>query len=595
MRDERVARQGRGFSLRLKITLTFLLAGTILSGMLSYAMYRILDSALLGQVQEHVLDLARLGSAFVDTESLARLVDRLGPDLSPAQVAAIEDSADYRAVSEELNRVREVRRRLVHFIYIVAPTPDPNTALFVVDADVLAARANPGGQDSESTVSHFNSRLELADLPVARRAIAERRSLVEEAWSYDPDFHVNSLTGYAPVLGPGGRFLGIVGIDMVDTDVRLVVSNATTVIVIVIAAVLALTLIASVAMGTAFSRGVVSLERAVRSFDGATMRTRAPVRGRDEVSRLAVSFNSLADAVQQSRARSEALLHAYGRFVPHEFLRLLGKASILDVKLGDQTEKVMTTLFSDIVGFTSLSESMTPFENFNFINSYLRRMGPQISSRGGFIDKYIGDGIMALFPDRPDDALHAAVGMQSVLVEYNGHRRKSGYRPIALGVGVNAGSIMLGTVGEEARMDGSVISDAVNLCSRLQGLTRIYGSAILTTGQTLKMLDIPARFHCRFIDRVHVRGRKETVLLFEVLDGEPEEQRALKLSYRPDLASALRLYYARDFKGAREIVERLSGLNPADEILRIYRKRCDLLINLGVPEGWQGIEEIDIR
>jgi two-component system, sensor histidine kinase ChiS len=236
---------------------------------------------------------------------------------------------------------------------------------------------------------------------------------------------------------------------------------------------------------------------------------------------------------------------------------------------------------------------MSPFENFNFLNSFLRRMGPKIRDAGGFIDKYIGDGIMALFPEKPDDALAAAVGMQEAMVEYNIHRGKSGYKPIAIGIGLNAGRLMLGTVGEHERMDGSVISDAVNLCSRLQGLTRVYNSSILTTGQTLKMLAAPTRFRCRFIDRVRVRGKKETILLFEVLDGEPPMQRERKLSYRSEFAQALRLYFGRSFAEALEIIKKLAHENPQDEILRIYRKRCELHVNLGTPQGWEGVEVFD--
>ncbi|HET6485434.1 MAG TPA: adenylate/guanylate cyclase domain-containing protein, partial [Spirochaetia bacterium] len=302
-----------------------------------------------------------------------------------------------------------------------------------------------------------------------------------------------------------------------------------------------------------------------------------------------------ADTIQSHNASREAMLNAYGRFVPHELIRLLNKGTIVDVQLGDQTQREMTVLFSDIIAFTTLSESMTPYENFNFLNSYLRRIGPEIRANNGFIDKYIGDAIMALFPERPDDAMAAAVGMQEKLREYNVHRAKSGYQPISVGVGVHVGKVMMGTLGEQERMDGSVISDAVNLCSRIQELTRVYATSIITTGATLKSLREPDRFKCRFIDRVRVRGRRETVVLFEVLDGELQEQRELKLSYRNELAHALKLYYGKEFEEALGIISRLIPVNPKDEVLRIYRKRCELLVNLGTPEGWVGVEEVSAR
>jgi two-component system sensor histidine kinase ChiS len=333
----------------------------------------------------------------------------------------------------------------------------------------------------------------------------------------------------------------------------------------------------------------------VRTFDKDNLSVRVPVRSRDEVGRLSRSFNEMAGTIQEYNARQEALLSAYGRFVPHELLTLLDRGSILDVKLGDQTQKDMTVLFSDIRSFTRLSESMTPSENFNFINSYLSRMGPEIRSNGGIIDKYIGDAIMALFPVRPEDAIASAVAMQRRLLEYNQHRAKSGYPPISVGMGVNTGKVMLGTVGEHERMDGSVIADAVNLCSRLETLTRVYGSYILTTGKTVKALTSRERFRFRFVDRVRVRGRREVVLVFEVLDGERQDQRALRLSYRAELAQGQRMYFGRQFKESLEMFTDLKSRNPGDRVLEIYRARSERLLSAGVPETWEGVEEIETR
>jgi len=584
------------FSLRLKIILTFLLVGSIVSGLLSYSVYRILDAGLLRQMQGRVLDLAKLGTHVVDVEALTRLKAGLGDSLSDDSVDAVESLTDFRIVSEGLNRVREVDPRLVHFIYTFVPTADPNKARYLVDADVLAARAEKAaGQTVSGDVSHFSSPFDVSDYPVARRAMAEKASMVENAWSYDPDFKVNSISGYAPLFSRTGDFVGMLGIDMVDTDVRVILSNATRIALAVIAAALALTVASSIFLGTLFTRGIVRLDRVVRTFDKDNLSVRVPVRSRDEVGRLSLSFNDMAETIQDYNARQQALLKAYGRFVPHELLRLLDKGSIVDVELGDQTQKDMTVLFSDIRSFTRLSESMTPFENFNFINSYLRRMGPEIRANNGFIDKYIGDAIMALFPSRPDDAIASAVAMQRKLVEYNEHRARSGYPPISIGVGVNTGKLMLGTVGEHERMDGSVIADAVNLCSRLETLTRVYGSAILTTGKTVKALSSKSRFSFRFIDRVRVRGKREAVLLFEVLDGESDDQRTRRLSYRSELARAHRMYFGRRFTEALRIFTELRRTNPDDPILKIYRSRCELLIGAGVPDTWEGVEEIEVH
>ena len=222
-------------------------------------------------------------------------------------------------------------------------------------------------------------------------------------------------------------------------------------------------------------------------------------------------------------------------------------------------------------------------------------MGPEIRANGGFIDKYIGDAIMALFPSKPDDALAAAVAMQKKLLEYNADRAKSGYSPIAIGIGVNAGKLMLGTVGEHERMDGSVIADTVNLCSRLEILTRVYGSTILTTGQTLKALRDPRRF-CVPVHRQGARAR-EAGSHPALRDPRRRERRAEAetLAYKEELARALRLYFGRSFDEALKILNGLRESNPGDRILGIYRRRCENLIALGAPAEWQGVEEIEVR
>lgn len=206
---------------------------------------------------------------------------------------------------------------------------------------------------------------------------------------------------------------------------------------------------------------------------------------------------------------------AYERFVPHDFLSLLEKNSITDVGLGDQVQKTMSVLFSDIRSFTTLSEKMTPEENFKFINSFLGVMGPIIRKHHGFVDKYIGDAIMALYPRSPDDALQCAIEMQSVLDEYN--KQHPGQEPVRIGVGINTGSLMLGTVGEHDRMNATVISDAVNIASRIESLTKNYKTPILISEDTYKSLKNPARYHIEMVDdQVLVKGKTKPIAVYKV-------------------------------------------------------------------------------
>ncbi|MEG3991336.1 adenylate/guanylate cyclase domain-containing protein [Microcoleus sp. S28C3] len=276
----------------------------------------------------------------------------------------------------------------------------------------------------------------------------------------------------------------------------------------------------------------------------------------------------------ESLAAELDLTDAYGRFVPHQFLHLLGYESIIDVNLGDQVQQEMSVLFADIRDFTALSETLTPEENFKFINAYLSRMEPAITSNNGFIDKYIGDAIMALFSDCADDAVKAGIAMLNTLTNYNEHRQKVGYIPIQIGIGINSGSLMLGTVGGKSRMDSTVISDAVNLASRIEGLTKDYGVPLLISQQTLERLRNPADYAIRIVDKVQVKGKSQYVVVYEVFDADPPEIRSAKLANLPVYTEAMLLCDRKEFREAGKLFEECLRKNPSDPVARIYLKRC---------------------
>ena len=207
------------------------------------------------------------------------------------------------------------------------------------------------------------------------------------------------------------------------------------------------------------------------------------------------------------------------RFIPREFLGFLRKENILEVELGDWTECEMTIFFLDIRDFTSLSENMSPQDNFRFLNSFLSVFGPIIRSHGGFVDKYPGDGIMGLFPGKPDDALLAALEMRERLVAYNEGRLKGGYPNIRFGIGIHSGPLMLGTIGENNRMDSTVISDTVNAASRIEGLNKEFATDILFSGDALRKLADPGRFEARFAGEETVKGKARAVQVYELVKG----------------------------------------------------------------------------
>lgn len=281
---------------------------------------------------------------------------------------------------------------------------------------------------------------------------------------------------------------------------------------------------------------------------------------------------------------------AYSRFVPSEFLNLLDKKSILDIQLGDQVQKEMTVLFSDIRSFTSLSEKLSPKENFQFLNAYLRRIVPHIKNHNGFIDKYIGDAMMGLFPGNADDALQASISIQKEIADYNRHREQSGFPRIKVGIGLHTGNLILGTIGHRERMEGTVISDAVNLASRIEGLTKHYGSGILISENTFDALEEPLNYQFRLLDNVRVKGKTDSVFVIEILDGLSDDLIAKFLDTKKEFETANLLYKQKAFEASISLFRKVLEANPNDTAAAFYLKRAEYYLKYGTPPEWENGE-----
>jgi PAS domain S-box-containing protein len=301
------------------------------------------------------------------------------------------------------------------------------------------------------------------------------------------------------------------------------------------------------------------------------------------------------EALQNSKKALEIQNKAYSRFVPREFLSFLGKDNIAEVELGDQVQREMSVMFADIRSFTALSERLSPAENFKFINSYLSQMEPVVQSNHGFIDKYIGDSIMALFPDSANDAVCGAVAMLHTLDEFNQRRRQAGCLSIDIGIGIHTGLLMLGTIGGKNRMDGTVISDAVNLAARVESLTKMYGASLLITESTYNQLTHVDNYAIRIIDKVKVKGKSQPVIVFEVIDGSLPHIRNAKLATLELFTDAFIAYQAHHFELAEHYFRACLEKNPHDKAIHIYIKRCQHWRKYGDDQGWDGVMELESK
>jgi signal transduction histidine kinase/ligand-binding sensor domain-containing protein/class 3 adenylate cyclase/ActR/RegA family two-component response regulator len=330
------------------------------------------------------------------------------------------------------------------------------------------------------------------------------------------------------------------------------------------------------------------------------------ITARDQVEDLVHGFSTGAnDYISKPFSKDELLsrikMHlnlakinkSNSKFIPIEFLRSIGKESIMDVKVGDQSLLEVTVMFTDIRSYTTISEAMSPDENFNFLNRYLSHISPVIRNNHGFVNQFLGDGIMAIFIESPDDALRAAIEMQRVIEFFNKEVAGEISHPISIGIGMHTGQLMMGILGDKDRMDASVVADTVNTASRMEGLTKYFGAPIVISETTLEGLGNGDEFNCRFLGKVKVKGKTKALKIYEAIDGNPGDVVDKKVASRKFFDDGLKEYLNRSFATASVNFEKVLKLNADDKATLLYLKNSARFMVDGVDDEWDGVESVE--
>lgn len=344
-------------------------------------------------------------------------------------------------------------------------------------------------------------------------------------------------------------------------------------------------------------RMVVSVMRQIMST--SDLSRRVEILYKDETGELGHSLNLMTEELEKAykqikgyalkavvaQHREQKIRSIFQKYVPtaviDEFF-----ANPESMLVGQ--DRVLAVLFSDIRGFTTLSEGLPPNEVVESLNAYFGRMVKIIMERRGIVDKYIGDAIMATFgaPVRYGDEAQQSVisgfDMLDALKIFNASQLKKGRPQFRIGIGINYGLVTVGNIGSEQKMDYTVIGDMVNLASRLEGLTKVYHEEMIVSESLVK--DLAGKIPCRSIDKVVVKGKTSGVMIFAPRRNlAPAEAEAWKIHEK-----AIERYYARDFEAAREGFDEVQRLIPADLTAARYLERCQAYIKNPPGRGLDG-------
>jgi class 3 adenylate cyclase len=299
--------------------------------------------------------------------------------------------------------------------------------------------------------------------------------------------------------------------------------------------------------------------------------------------------------IQEAKEREEAMRRVYdvtGKFVPYEFIASLGHNVITDIRLGDQVEKIVTVLFSDIRDYTTFSEQMSLEENFRFVSSFNSLMGPIIKKNNGFVNQYLGDSIMAIFPGNAADALNAAIGMRLALEQLNAERRAMDQPPIYIGLGMHTGPLIMGIIGDDHRMDAATIADTVNTASRIESLTKYYKTDIIISDASLQQIAEPRNYKLRHLGLVQLKGKHEAIRIHECFSSNTKEQIEQKQSTLQLFHQGMEHYINRSFDKARDAFQEVMEVSPFDRTAAFFHNKTEQLVSTVSKENWIGIVEM---
>ena len=341
-------------------------------------------------------------------------------------------------------------------------------------------------------------------------------------------------------------------------------------------------------------------------IEEADLSSKVEIEYRDETGLLAMTFNRMTEELERAYRqikryafdavlagkKEERIRQIFQKYVPNDVIERFF-ASPEKMLTGDNRR--LSILFSDIRSFTTISEGMAPDDLVSSLNRYFSGQVEVIYGRKGIVDKYIGDAIMAFWgaPEKhEDDALQSVLSgldMIEAVAKFNENQKKLGKCEFQIGIGINFGEVTVGNIGSERKMDYTVIGDAVNLASRMEGLTKTYHSEILiseTVFEELRKMSPPAKLNYRLLDVVAVKGKTQGVKIFTVKRSlSPAEQKAWPIHNQ-----GMKLYYGRSFREAADKFKEVLSTLPGDFNAESLYKRCVEYTSSPPPSGWNGVE-----
>lgn len=320
---------------------------------------------------------------------------------------------------------------------------------------------------------------------------------------------------------------------------------------------------------------IKKIEKAVSRLSDGEIKDEIQIGGNKQFEGIEHGLNKINDVYKEKENLIKKTNLEYEKYVPKQFLKFLGKNSILELELGNQVQKEVTTMFCDIRNSTATSSTLSLEDNFNYINSYLKVVSPLVRKHGGFVDKYLGDGILAVFM-KAENAMECAVQIVKAIEQKN---KSSVATPsMDVGISLNTGEVVFGVVGEEERKSPTIISDTVNLASKMENINKFFHTKIIFSKRTLNSLRNEYPLSYRFIGTLTLED-KDYLSMFECLDSYDKKTREKLESVKVTFEQGVRYYNLGKYHNAKENFQLVLKRAREDKVAYMYYNKCEQKIS----------------
>lgn len=548
----------RQFSLRITL-FSALLITVLFTTMVNALMSSMhVKNIIMQTIRENLYIAVGIGAQQIDGDLHSRIRD-----------SRDENSEEYKRIFQQLDRIRRINPDIKN-VYTIRQNDTGNSAVFIVDADPkVKERARIGHRVIQLT-------------PAIREAFAFRNRIVVEN-SFFSDEWGTFVSGFAPFYTASGTFEGLLGIDIMAETVKSHQMSNIMYIILTSLVVGIVALLLSLILSREISNPISAVTNDMRQIQSFNLDTElAP-------SSIILEIRTMTDALENMKKG----LRSFKKYVPTELvadLITLKKEASLEVE-----KRLITILFSDIEGFTTIAEKISPEDLADSIGMYFGAMTSEIMSTGGIVDKYIGDAIMALWgtprqlPDHPLAACKAALACRRREMEMNEILKKKNLPPFFTRFGINTGEALVGNIGFDKRISYTAIGDNVNLAARLEGVNKFYNTGILINESTNDQ--VKDQMLTRFIDTVVVKGKTCGTRIYELISCRSEASDEL-IEKTERYNAAMEKYVNRHWAEALAAFNSLKT-GESDKPLELIIERCQNFVNN--PPGKDFIGMVSLR